>query len=74
MSIFKEIEKKEDEQQLKYNREKYLHQARMELIHMKMARVEQCKYRKPEGFYNVKCEHPDRSIGRQCISIECPTI
>ncbi len=37
--------------------------------------VVKCPHRKHKGFYNVKCEHPEREqSGRPCANTDCPVL
>ena len=36
--------------------------------------VVKCPYRKHAGFYNIKCDHPDRRAGEQCVNLDCPAL
>jgi len=40
----------------------------------KIDEVTGCTHRKHKGFFDTKCEHPDRQPGRQCNSLDCPVL
>ena len=68
MSMFKEVERIEDEATL--NREKH-----DGLTEHRLKQVKSCEYRVPgDVMYSVKCLHPDRTKGRHCVNLNCPLL
>lgn len=41
---------------------------------VKIDQIAKCSYRKHVGFYDIKCEHPERHPGRQCANLDCPAL
>ena len=67
MSVFKEIEKKEDQANA-------ARRLRDQANSIKTDKLVACSHRRPTGFYDVRCAHPERQSGRQCIGLDCPVI
>lgn len=67
MSAFDRIERRED---CEANR------LALEAETMKIARANllACPHRKYRGFHDVRCEHPERAEGRECVDFKCPVI
>ena len=33
-----------------------------------------CPHRVHAGFYDIRCEHPDRATHKQCVGLNCPVL
>ena len=67
MSRFKAIEEAENAATLARQREERRVRGRVDKFTI-------CEHRKPVGFYNVKCIHPERTKGGQCVGVDCPIL
>lgn len=68
MSVFREIERLEDEVNINKGCQAGLTQLRLE-------KVKACKYRvSGNAMYSIKCKHPERAKGRQCVNLNCPVL
>jgi len=67
MSAFKEIEELEDEASKAQRSVAGLTQRRLE-------KIKSCRYRKNKAMYDIRCKHPERAKGRQCVNLNCPVL
>jgi len=68
MSAFKEIERLEDEARINKSNQ-------VGLTFRRLEKIKACKYRvSGNAMYNIKCKHPERAEGRQCVNLDCPVL